>query len=934
MMRSNVRRLASSLAINNAGLQTAQRRVRSTSALLLPAGDSFRRGLQPVVASRAPSRAAPTGPVAPQQTRRKLSTDSPSIAHEHHQLHHDSSSTSSSEFVDPSSLFGPRPDSWWTGRSPFEESQVPGRQPDGTISSLPQLMLRDCTKESLQAYFDNSWMLTESLFAGLQGEEAFLRPPLHGLRHPMIFYYGHPAALYVNKLRAAGIVQAPVNAYFEALLETGVDEMAWDDVGDDKMEWPTVAEVHSYREEVYRLVTSVIQTAPDGAIASIDMSSPYWALPMSMEHERIHIETSSVLIRELPLEYVTRPPTWPAPYLSGCGFGGGSSGDEGAGEGGGSSSSSSAAAAAATRSPVDNPLLAVEGGNVHLGKPRDFPSFGWDNEYGSREYSVPPFGASKYMVSNGEYLEFVKEAGYARQELWTDVGWRWKMFRNVKKPHFWVSEGPSGLHQYHLRTVFDEVPLPLDSPVITNFHEAKAFAAWKTMKEKEALGAEGRTYRLTTELEQRLLRGNDNNPSGTASPELIDPALSSAESIALGGTANANLTMGSETPVDAFPPNEMGFCDTRGNAWEWCEDHFSALSGFAISPLYEDFSTPCFDGEHHIIMGGSFASSGNEASVFARYHFRPHFHQHAGFRLVAPERREEATSFVTSCTDAPSPFVGSYPFRTSEKGSVSRAGWVTRDVEAERAVAAGLAAHFAVPEIAGKDAAVAQGLQYPQRCAQIVLRALEGVRPAGELHVVEVGCGAGGGSFELSKEVGKVVALDANKVLLDAASELGREGSLEVTVPSVGGYSVTQRVSLSPAANPHRIDFKQCDPMCLPAGLAGLDAALIHSTIDTIPSPNSLLARMGGARGIVRENGGIVVVVSAYEWNKEVTPVGAWLGDYLDDAGNQVPSVEGLSRGLGEDFKLVHVERVPCMRPLSDRRFEYVSAEATVWRRG
>lgn len=27
--------------------------------------------------------------------------------------------------------------------------------------------------------------------------------------------------------------QAPVNALFEALLETGVDEMAWDDIGDD-----------------------------------------------------------------------------------------------------------------------------------------------------------------------------------------------------------------------------------------------------------------------------------------------------------------------------------------------------------------------------------------------------------------------------------------------------------------------------------------------------------------------------------------------------------------------------------------------------------------------------------------------------------------------------------------------------------------------------
>lgn len=70
-------------------------------------------------------------------------------------------------------------------------------------------------------------------------------------------------------------------------------------------------------------------------------------------------------------------------------------------------------------------------------------------------------------------------------------------------------------------------------------------------------------------------------------------------------------------------------------------------------------------------------------------------------------------------------------------------------------------------------------------------------------------------------KIGKVVALEANKILLDAASELGREGSLQMTIPSVEGSSVTQRVSLSPAANPERINFKQCDPMCLPAGLAG-----------------------------------------------------------------------------------------------------------------
>lgn len=63
------------------------------------------------------------------------------------------------------------------------------------------------------------------------------------------------------------------------------------------MEWPTVAKVHAYRAQVYRFVTSVIQTAPDSAVSCIDMDSPYWALPLAMEHERIHIDSSSVLIR-------------------------------------------------------------------------------------------------------------------------------------------------------------------------------------------------------------------------------------------------------------------------------------------------------------------------------------------------------------------------------------------------------------------------------------------------------------------------------------------------------------------------------------------------------------------------------------------------------------------------------------------------------------
>jgi hypothetical protein len=95
-------------------------------------------------------------------------------------------------------------------------------------------------RTELLAYFDNSWLLTEILFSGLQGTEGFYRPPNHSLRHPLIFYYGHPAALYVNKMRVAGLLPEPVNAYFEHIFETGVDEMGWDDLSKNDMLWPRV----------------------------------------------------------------------------------------------------------------------------------------------------------------------------------------------------------------------------------------------------------------------------------------------------------------------------------------------------------------------------------------------------------------------------------------------------------------------------------------------------------------------------------------------------------------------------------------------------------------------------------------------------------------------------------------------------------------------
>jgi hypothetical protein len=258
------------------------------------------------------------------------------------------------------SLEGTRSAEWWTGNHP---SKCPGAGIDGQLFSLPQLALDTgrLSREKIQDYFDNTWTLTEVLLSGLQGEEAFICPPYHDLRHPMIFYYGHPAALYVNKLRVAGLLEDAIDPYFEVIFETGVDEMSWDDLSKNKMSWPSVAEVHAYRKKVYHAVTNVINNISDEQVnQGIGKESPYWSLIMGFEHERIHLETSSVLISEMPTNLVRFPEGLPAYHSS--------------------AKNENAEIVKIPLAGIHYPkpeMISVESQTIALGKQSDIPSFGW-----------------------------------------------------------------------------------------------------------------------------------------------------------------------------------------------------------------------------------------------------------------------------------------------------------------------------------------------------------------------------------------------------------------------------------------------------------------------------------------------------------------------------------------------------------------------------
>ena len=84
-------------------------------------------------------------------------------------------------------------------------------------------------REEIRQYFHATYRLDEQLYDTLASETAFyLRP--EPLRHPLIFYLGHTAASYINKLIVAKITTRRINPHFESMFAVGVDEMSWDDL--------------------------------------------------------------------------------------------------------------------------------------------------------------------------------------------------------------------------------------------------------------------------------------------------------------------------------------------------------------------------------------------------------------------------------------------------------------------------------------------------------------------------------------------------------------------------------------------------------------------------------------------------------------------------------------------------------------------------------
>jgi 5-histidylcysteine sulfoxide synthase len=435
--------------------------------------------------------------------------------------------------------------------------------------------LHRCDRLEILAYFQGAWQIEDSLMKSLINPETFYTNP-DPLRNLLIFYLGHSAVFYINKLIRVGLLNQRLNSRFESLFEIGVDPEKSDEIASifDGLRQVQVTAVWEYREQVYDAISELINNLTNIALP-INQEHPLWALMMAIEHQYIHIETSSMLIRQLPVDTLQRPDSWQ--YAPANGY------------------------------TKTNEMLEVMGGAVRLGKPQDSHMYGWDIEYGDRLVHVETFQASKYLITNAEFLDFVKDGGYENQDYWHEQSWTWKVQHNVQAPKFWIADADS----YKYRAMFDEMAMPFDFPVEVNHYEAIAYCRWK-----------GNHTRLISEAEWYL--------ATYGASDYLPPQAGDSSSF------NLNLKFASPSPVGYLEEakSRLGLYDLRGNVWEWLSDHLTPLTGYQPHYLYESYSASYFDTKHNMMAGGSWITSGTEACKYYRNWFRPNFYQHAGFRIV------------------------------------------------------------------------------------------------------------------------------------------------------------------------------------------------------------------------------------------------------------------------------------------------------------
>lgn len=214
--------------------------------------------------------------------------------------------------------------------------------------------------------------------------------------------------------------------------------------------------------------------------------------------------------------------------------------------------------------------------------------FCFDNETPRHKTLVHDHAIGSRLISNGEYLEFIRDGAYANSQLWLSDGWTTIQERGWSRPLYWDAELATEF------TIGGTRELDLNAPVShVSYYEADAYARWA--------GA-----RLPTEQEWELAAAIHPVKGNLAEAAYWHPAAAA-----------------------------VGEHQLYGDVWEWTSSAYAAYPGF--KPLAGSLGE--YNGKfmcnQMTVRGGSCVSAAEHIRATYRNFFYPDARwQFLGIRLA------------------------------------------------------------------------------------------------------------------------------------------------------------------------------------------------------------------------------------------------------------------------------------------------------------
>jgi len=237
-----------------------------------------------------------------------------------------------------------------------------------------------------------------------------------------------------------------------------------------------------------------------------------------------------------------------------------------------------------------------EGGVVRIG--HQGTDFSFDNELPAHDVLLQPYELADRLVTQAEYLEFMRDGGYRRPELWLSMGWDQVCGQGWEAPFYWEAHD-GGWRRFTLRGL---VPLDPGAPVChLSYFEADAYARWA--------GA-----RLPREAEWEWTARCLGQPGPSPQANLLE----------------SGMLMPRPAQAAAAGPAQM-----YGDVWEWTSSAYDAYPGFVPAAGAVGEYNGKFMCNQFVLRGGSFATPRSHIRPSYRNFFPPDARwQFTGLRLA------------------------------------------------------------------------------------------------------------------------------------------------------------------------------------------------------------------------------------------------------------------------------------------------------------